>query len=75
MTMSTGQRRSARGEIGPHRTVTTESLPLAQGATDFKPSTYRAFWRSDTPIHRHTMHHAEANRSHKFIATGHCHPQ
>ena len=48
------------------------NLSLTQGATGFNPSTYKAFWRSDTPIHRYTMYHTEANKSHKFTATGHC---
>ena len=73
--MSGGQRRSASGVIGPHRTGTTESLSHTQGATDFNPSTFRAFWKSDTSIHGHTMHHTETNQYHEFTATGHCHLQ
>ena len=49
----------------------TEYLSCTQGTTDFNPSTFTALWRSDMPIHGHIMHHTEANKSHKFSATGH----
>ena len=63
--------RSASGGIGLHRTRTTEFLSQAQDETDFNPSTYRAFQRSDMTIHKHTIHHTEANKSHIFTATRH----
>ena len=63
MTMTGGWRKSAGGGIGPHRMGTTESLSYTQGATDFNLSTHGALQRSDTPIHRHTMHHTEATKS------------
>ena len=52
-----------------------QNLSCTWGATDFNPSTYRAIQRSDMPIHGHTMHHTEADKPHKFTATGHCHLQ
>ena len=69
MAMGRCWRRSASGGIGPHRMGATESLSHTLGSTDFHPSIYKAFWRSDMPVHRHTMHHTEANKTYKFTAT------
>ena len=73
--MSRSQRRSNSRGIGLPRTGTMESLSHAQGTTGFNPSTYRAIHRSGMPICRHSVYHTEANKSHKFTATGHCHLQ
>ena len=70
--MSSRQRRSANGVIGPHRMGSTEPLSHAQGTTDFNPSIFRALLKSNIPIHAHIMHHTEANKSHEFTATGQC---
>ena len=58
-----------------HTEWETECLSHAQSTTDFNPSTYRTFWRSNMPIHRHTMHHTVANKFDKFTTTGYCHLQ
>ena len=50
--MSRGQRKSASRGIRLHKMGITESFFHAQSTTDFNPSTYRAFQRSDMPIHR-----------------------
>ena len=74
--MSRSKRGSASGGIGLHQlpiTGSTKSLSCNQSITRFKLSTYRAIWRSGMPVHRHTMHHTEVNKSHKFPPTGHCH--
>ena len=76
--MSRSQKRSVSGGIGPHRLPRmgiTKSLSHTWDTTDFNLSTHRAIWRSGTPIHKHTMYHTKANKSHKFPATGHHHLQ
>ena len=67
MTMSGGQRRSARRSIGSHRMGATESLSCASGTTHFNPNTYRAFWRSNRSIHEHTVHHTKANITNSLL--------
>ena len=73
--MSRSWRRSTSGGIWPHRTGITESFSHTQGMIDLNSSTYRSLQISNAPLHRHTMHHREANKSNKFTATGNCHLQ
>ena len=69
MTISRGQRSQAMEGLDCLEWE-LQNLSHTQGTTDFNCSTYRAFQRNDTPIHRHTMHYTEAN-----TVTGHCHLQ
>ena len=70
------RRRSRRTRLHrlPEKGI-TKSLPCFKNTNTFNSSMQGTILRSGMPMHRHTMQHTKADKSHKFPTTGHCHLQ